>query len=110
AQQLLVGQEPHDDPHAALLGELDRVLDEVDQDLLYPRRVRLDRLGQRSLELDVEREPLLGGVQLQEQLDVEDDAVRPDAAPVELELAGLDAREIEDVVDDLEEIEAVAAD
>src|SRR5690606_14707001 len=29
--------------------------------------------------------------------------------PIELELAGLDSREIEDVVDDLEEIQAVAA-
>src|SRR5690606_12180221 len=54
-----------------------------------------------------EREPLLVRVQLQERLHLAHDRVRPDPAAIELELAGLDPGEIEAVVDDLEQVQAV---
>ena len=46
----------HHEPHAAALGELDGVAQQVDQDLAEPRRIGVDRLGNRPAVLDLQRE------------------------------------------------------
>ena len=83
-----------------LLGELDGVVDEVGQDLAEPQRVAQQVL--RDVRRDVRQElqallvRLLGG----ERGDGADDLVEPEVGGLDVELAGLDLREVEDVVDD----------
>src|SRR6185312_1378288 len=49
------------DRHATALGELERVRDEILEDLAEPKRVGLDRLGQAGRCDEAELEPLLRG-------------------------------------------------
>ncbi len=93
---------PGDD--SALAGELDRVADQVGQDLLEPQRVAHQR--QRRVAVDqADQFQLLGmgggredgqGV-LQQVAQVERDAV-------EYQFAGFDLREVEDLIDDAQQV------
>ena len=94
----------------ALVGELDRVADQVDQHLAQPRGVAAHQrrdLGtdrRRQLEaLRVRRSASRSQTPSTSLAQVEVDAL-------ELELAGLDLREVEDVVDDRQQRLARAAD
>ena len=93
----------------ALVGELDRIADEVQQHLRQPPLVAAaDR--QPLLHLRREREPLRLGERLRAREDRLHDL--PDGVIVkrEGELAGLDLRQVEHVVDEPEEVAAVGLD
>jgi hypothetical protein len=85
--------------HLALRGELDRVRQQVGEHLAQPRLVAADHV--RDAVLDVARELQSLGVRaVGEQVgDVADHLAQIEVRLLELELAGLDLREVEDVVD-----------
>ena len=97
-------------PHVPALGELDRVGHQVDEDLPQPRRVRLDVLGdpRRDTRLGNRaacRRPALHQVEhvVDHVRGRADDAFR-------LQLAGFDLGDIQDVVDQRQQVGAVALD
>jgi hypothetical protein len=88
------------DAHLALVGELDRVADQVEQDLTEASRIAGER--RRHVRRDAARQlqPLLIGARRQ-QLDAVFDGVADGERHVlEREPARLDLRDVEDVVDD----------
>ena len=98
----------HDDDDLPLVRELDRVADEVGQDLPHAPGVGVgDHAG---LPLHAERDRLAAEkhLRLADHLVREDGEV--DLRARELELSALDRAELEDVVDELEEVRAGAAD
>ena len=56
-----IGVGPDGDEHVALLGELDRVAHEVDQNLAEPERIADERCGNRGIDVDEQLERLLIG-------------------------------------------------
>lgn len=90
--------------HAAAFGELDRVGKQVAQDLPEPGVVReqVDRYPGRRC--DGEVETLLRGHRLERRLDVVEELLQRDALRIEVHLVGLDLRQVEDVVDQLEQV------
>ncbi len=91
------------EPDLAALGELDRVVDEVGEDLSETQRVAAQVLGDRARDVDEELEPLVVGLLGRQRDDGGDDVVDLEVRGLEVELAGLDLREVEDVVDDPEQ-------
>ena len=87
-------------PDLAALGELDGVVDEVGQDLAEPQRVAEQMLGNAGRDVGQELEPLVVRLLGGERRDRADDFVEPEVGGFDVELAGLDLGEIEDVVDD----------
>ena len=88
------------DDHLAVLGELDRVAEQVDQDLAQPGHVADDHFGCLRGDQVGQLQPLLGspgGQQVERALDALAQVKR---LMLEFQLVGLDLREIEDVVDD----------
>ena len=108
---LLVERRRHDvHGHAPLRRELDRVAEQVPQDLSHPAGVGDDRRRAPVRDLVAGLEPLLdrrGGHLGQGVLD---DAGDVDRLGLDLELARLDLREIEDVADEHEQGIAAGAD
>ena len=53
-----IGQihQPHHQPHAAELGELDRVAQQIDENLPEPRGIGANRFGNQSVILDLQRQ------------------------------------------------------
>ena len=98
-----------DDVDAAAFGELERVADEVEEDLLETRGIRAE--GQRHLGRQAHHE--LHALGVGARLHGRDDVLQQHAqiliADAQIELARLDAREIEDVVQQREQVLAVAA-
>ncbi len=82
------------------LRELDRVADEVGQHLAHATGVAPDDAGDRPLDDGHELEALGLGRPGQEVDDVADDVADPEVDLLDLQLAGFDLREVEDVVDD----------
>ena len=81
-------------------GELDRVGDEVGEHLLEAEAVADDLQPRAALDERAQLEPLAAGV-LGQQLDgVVDRVGEVELGVLELDLAGLDLRQVEDVVDD----------
>jgi len=84
----------------ALLGKLDRVAEEVDQDLAHPGDIADDRGWSSFVDHVGQVEPFLGGAwrqQIQRRLDALPQVER---LAFEGQLASFDLREVEDVVDD----------
>ena len=89
------------EPDLAALGELDRVVDEVGQDLAKAQRVAEQMLRESpGATCGQELEPLVVRLLRGERGDRADDVVELEVGGLEVELAGLDLGEIEDVVDD----------
>jgi hypothetical protein len=91
------------DRDLALLGELDGIADQIEQDLPEPDRIAQD--DGRHAGIDPRRKlealaPRLGGQRLDDALD---DRARHDLDALEIEPAGFYFREIQDVVDDLQQ-------
>ncbi len=96
--------------HAARLGELDRVADQVHQDLADPRRIRAHVRRRLARDGDLEPEPLAGGVLAEQALDLAHEIGQRERHRLEHQLPRLDLREVEDVVDEAEQVLAVAPD
>ncbi|HTN03565.1 MAG TPA: hypothetical protein VL132_16865, partial [Planctomycetaceae bacterium] len=90
--------------------ELQRIADEVQEQLAKTGGIGHDRLGNTPKPFGVERNALLEGADAHERNRFNDDLVRRTADAFILHLTGLDLREVEDVVDDREEVRAAAAD
>ena len=83
-----------------LLGELDRVVDEVRQDLAEAQRVAQQVLRDAGRDVGQELQPLVVRLLRGERGDGADDLVELEVGGLDVELAGLDLGEVEDVVDD----------
>src|SRR5437899_1003906 len=90
------------EPDLATLGELHRVVDQVGEDLSETERVTAQVLGDRARDVGEELQPLVVGLLGGERDDRADDLVDLEVRGLEVELARLDLREVEDVVDDAE--------
>ncbi len=91
-------------------GELDRVAQEVDQDLAQPRGVALDHGRHRGIDPAADLQPLarrLGGEQVDRLLHA---GAQGERGGLDGELAGLDLREVQNVVEQGEQRLAAAAD
>ena len=97
-------------PDFAALGELDGVVDEVGQDLTEAQRVAEQLLGNRGSDMDQELEPFLVRLLGRERGDRADHLVELEIGGLDVELAGLDLGEIEDVIDDAEQRRAGVVD
>ncbi len=87
-------------PDFAVLGELDGVVDEVRQDLAESERVAEQKFRDARRDVGQKLEPFLVRLLRRERGDGADDFVELEVGGFEVELAGLDLGEIEDVVDD----------
>ena len=102
-----VGLAANGELHAAAIGELARVRQQVLEDLLDARRVRHQLRGHAGIDDGLEREVLVVRHRREDRLHLLDDLLRRDVFDPYVELAGLlDLREVEDVVDEEEEIVA----
>ena len=100
-----------DDVDLARLGELDRVVGEVDEDLAQAQRVA-DQVGRaRSRPTSKTQLQPLGRGLLGDQVGhVVEHLLEVEVDVLDRQLAGLDLREVEDVVDDAEQVLAGALD
>ena len=98
------------EPDLAALGELDGVVDEVGQDLAEPQRIAEQMLRDAGRDVRQELEPLLVRLLRRQRRDRADDLVEPEVGGLDVELAGLDLREVEDVVDDRQQRRAGVVD
>ena len=95
------------DDHFALLGELERVADQVDEDLPQARGIADDGAGRLRIVEVGEVEVLLRRARAEEVEHLLEAGDEVEADLLEFERAGLDLREVENLVDDGEQ--AVAA-
>ena len=96
----LAGFRRDDDDHASAIGELDGVADEIEQHLPEPIRIANDDRRHARVELHVEGEALRGRARLQRVDQRRDLRARVEGLLDQLEPAGLDPGEVEQVVDD----------
>ncbi|HYO31192.1 MAG TPA: hypothetical protein VER37_11525, partial [Thermomicrobiales bacterium] len=87
-----------DDGNPAAVGELHRVADKVEQDLVEALRVGRDR-WQSRLEIDDEVDPSIRDLRRQIHSDLGDHIIQTNALREDAEPPGLDPGQIEDVVD-----------
>ena len=106
ARALLLRRLLHRHRDAALGGELERVRQEVLQDLLETADVREERMRQRPDHLDLEREVLLFRDVAERLLEIVAYLAETERLRVDGHLAGLDLRQVEDLVDQREEVVA----
>src|SRR5208337_3138724 len=85
--------------HLAFLGELDRVADQVEQNLAQPARVADQNVGQLGPDVANQLELFLVGAQGQGAQGLVEYAAQREFGALELQLAGLDLGEIEQIVD-----------
>jgi hypothetical protein len=100
----VVLQNAHLDRDFAALSELHRVVAEVDQDLAEPERVAAEMGRDRGLDLEDQLEPLGRGLLGHQIPDILEHLVEIEIDRLDRQLAGLDLREIENVVDDAEQM------
>ena len=93
----------HAHDHLALLGELDGVAHQVEQDLPQPAGVADQGVGHVRLHVADQLQPLLVGPHGQRPQGVADRRPQREVGRVQLQLAGLDLGEVEQVVDDAEQ-------
>ena len=91
------------DHHLALLGELEGIAGQVDQHLLQPQAVTDQRAGQFGIQVEHHLDILLPLVAGQHHGQVAQQGLELEAMQVELQLAGLDLRIVEDVVEQAEQ-------
>jgi hypothetical protein len=103
ARAAVVRQPRHAHRHLAALGELDRVADQVHQHLAHAHRVRAHLARHLVLDEAGQLEALALGLRRQQRRDVLHRFVQVEVGGLELELAGLRPREVEDVVDHAEQ-------
>ena len=84
----------------ALFGELDGVADEIDDDLVQPRRDRPPRPAERRADVAGQLEALAVGPHGQRLQRVAQRLVQIERDMLQLQLAGFDLGEVQDVVDD----------
>ena len=87
------------DEHAAVLGELDRVRNEIDQDLAQVVAVAVQDIRHFARDIELEHETLLRARRLQHQLDAAQDVAETEIGVEALELAGFDRGDVEHVLD-----------
>ena len=92
------------DGDLALLGELDGVVAEIDQDLTEPERIAAEMGGDRGLDLEDQLEPLGRGLLAHQVADILQHLVEIEIDVLDRQFAGLDLREIENVVDDAKQV------
>ena len=90
-------------PDLAALGELDRVVDEVREDLAKAERVAQQMLGNRRRDMGQELQPLVVRLLGGKRRDRADHLVEPEIGRLHVELARLDLGEVQDVVDDAQQ-------
>jgi hypothetical protein len=84
--------------------------DQVDQDLTKPSRVSVDLVGDRRLVSQPEADPLGAGSYRHRPVDVVEQPVWREECRLHRELPGLDPREVEQVVDQLQQVSAIPTD
>ena len=87
-------------PHRAGLGELDGVAQEIEQDLLQAQRIAAHAFGHAGRDIGGELQALGGGLRRQGLGHALDQLDGGEFDAFEVEAAGLDLGEVEDVVDD----------
>src|SRR4029079_7897677 len=92
------------DGDLTLLGELDGVVAEIDQDLTEPERIAAEMGGPRGLDLEDQLEPLGRGLLTHQVADILQHLVEIEIDVLDRQFAGLDLREIENVVDDAKQV------
>ena len=97
------------DRDLALAGELERVAEQVDEDLADPLAVE-DDLGRRAGVLPGEADPLLRGQRPVLGDDRLDELARIERLRVDRQPARLDLRQVEDLVDQAEQVATAALD
>ena len=95
--------------HLARFGELDRVAQQVDQDLSQPRDVADDGRRYVGGHLVGQLQPFLGSLDAQQVQRRFHALAQVEGLPFQLKLAGLDLGEVQDVVDDGEQGVAAVA-
>ena len=103
-------QQPVDDAHLAGLGELDGIAHQIDENLPQAGRIGEDGFGQRAVGLDGERQALSVGPSSHQRGHVGENLPGGGGNALDVELAGLDLGDVEDVVDQGQQHFAVAAD
>ena len=94
----------HAHDHLPGVGELDGVADQVEQDLPQPAGVADQGVGHVRLHVADQLQPLLVGPHGQGPQGVADRRPQREVGRVQLQLAGLDLGEVEQVVDDAEQV------
>ena len=89
--------------HHAGIGELDRVAEVVEQHLAEAGRVAAQHVRHVG-DIDDHLDPLLGGPVGDQRADLADHLLEVEIGLVEGQAAGLDLRDVEDVVDDREQV------
>ena len=100
----------HAQAHLALVGELHRIGQQVDEDLAQALGVGGDHGRQPPLHLEVEGQALGPGLHADELHDLREEVGEGHLGLFELELAGLDAGQVQQAVDQLQQVLAAAAD
>ena len=80
-----------------------RVVDEVGQDLTEPQWIAAQALGDRTRDVGEELQALVVGFLRRERDDRADDVIDREIRGLEIQLPGLDLREVQDVVDDTQQ-------
>ena len=93
--------------HLAVLGELDRVLEQIAQDLPQPHRIAGQARRDVGLDSDAELEPFFMGLQPLLVGDALDQIFEIELLLFEAELAAFDLGEVEDYGDEVEQRAAV---
>src|ERR1700683_3286907 len=89
-----------------LRGELEGIRQEVLENLLEPLRVRLEGTRQGRVDVDVERQALRLGELVERAIHAVTQGGEGDLLGLDGDRAGLDLRQIEDVVDEREQVRA----
>ena len=92
--------------HLAPFGELDRVADQVDQDLAQSGGVAGDEVGQPGVDQAGQLHPLVAGLFAEQLGDVLQHLVQVEVDTLQGELALLHFGEVEDVVDQVQQVVA----
>src|SRR5262249_24061719 len=91
------------EPDLAPFGELDRVVDEVREDLTESQGVAAQALGHRARDVGEELQAFVVGLLRGERDDGTENIVDREVRGFKIELTGLDLREMQDVIDDAEQ-------
>src|SRR5580704_10134437 len=84
----------------ALLGELDRVANQVDDDLAYAAGISEQSFGNIGLNFVDELQPLLVGAKTESLHGFAEALSQIKSDGLEIKLSGLDFRKVQDVIDD----------
>ena len=106
----MFGDQPDGEADFALVGELDRVAQQIDQHLAQPQGIGEHGFGQGLNQFRLQLQLLRGGLRAHRGGDFGHQLHRRARGWLDLELSGFDLREVEDVVDHRQQVLAVALD